>query len=117
MIRIHFHTLAAPHRINVRLVLRAGTRCAHVYSTDSLPELLAWGRAIGLGPSDLDRSGPLPHFDCWGRNLAHCQASPDQHVVDRRTIAADIALWRARAASPSPVESPRAETPETAPAC
>lgn len=77
MIRFHHHTLRDVHY-------------CHVYSTETVAELLAWGTRQGIPAKWLQQNtGSLPHFDLWGRNLSKCGTG-----VDNNTVAADLCRWR-----------------------
>lgn len=89
MIKFHYHTA----RTDVpRMEVREGDRLCHVYSDESLAELVAWGRRHGLRPGWIDRSHDLPHFDL----------TVDRHGeilgegVERAELVADIRRWRGR---------------------
>lgn len=87
-IKFHYHTA----RKDVpRLGIERGDPLCHVYSADSLDELLAWGRRHGLRPEWIDRMSALPHFDLFGEYLAHCGDG-----VERAELVRDIRSWRAR---------------------
>jgi hypothetical protein len=93
MIKFHYHS--APRDIP-RIDVRKGDPMCHVYSDASLEELLAWGRARGLGPARVHHTA-LPHFDAFGAYLEGCGPG-----VGRRELVADIRAWRERAGRPSP---------------
>ena len=86
MIKFHYHT--ADRDID-RLDVQAGDRLCHVYSDESLGELLEWGRRHGLEPEWVDRRNDLPHFDLYGARLAVC----GEGVSDRELVR-DLRRWR-----------------------
>jgi len=95
MIRLHYHVLRKSHEIG-SITLSRGTRCCHVYSTEGVEELLAWGEAHGMPATWIHKAG-MPHFDCWGSRLAHdCQAGLWQEVVGDRAYVADLRTWRSK---------------------
>jgi hypothetical protein len=74
-----------------RLGIRRGDRLCHVYSDTSLEELVAWGRARGWPPSQLDLRNDLPHFDAFRARLRVCGVG-----VSRQEFVRDVRAWRAR---------------------
>lgn len=87
---IKFHYHKAPKDVP-RLGIRRGDALCHVYSDESLDELVAWGRARGWHPAFLDLRNDLPHFDAFRNRLAFCGAG-----VSRVEFVHDVRRWRAR---------------------
>lgn len=89
MIKFHYHRA----RTDVgRLDVREGDRLCHVYSDESLGELLAWGRGHGLKPEWIDHGHSLPHYDV-------AVADFDGELgegVERSELVKDIRRWRER---------------------
>lgn len=90
MIKFHYHTAA---RDVDRLDVEEGDRLCHVYSDESVAELVAWGRSHGLRPEWVDDGHALPHYDVkvegFGGDLGP--------GVDRSELVEDIRAWRERA--------------------
>lgn len=87
-IKFHYHTAS----VDVpRLGIRRGDRLCHVYSDDSVAELLAWGEARGWRHYFLDLRNDLPHFDAFRTRLRFCGEG-----VSRREFIEDVRRWRAR---------------------
>lgn len=86
MIKFHYHT--ADRDID-RLDVREGDRLCHVYSDESVAELVDWGRRHGLEPEWIDRRNDLPHFDLYGERLAVCGPG-----VSDRELVRDMREWR-----------------------
>ena len=86
VIKFHYHTAG---RDIDRLGVQAGDRLCHVYSDESLSELIEWGRRHGLEPEWVDRRNDLPHFDLYGARLAFC----GEGVSDRELVR-DLRRWR-----------------------
>ena len=87
MIKFHYHK--APRDLP-HIDVRKGDPMCHVYSDESLEELVAWGREHGLKPEWIHDSA-LPHFDAFGERLEGCGEG-----VTRKTLVADIRRWRER---------------------
>ena len=92
-IKFHYHNAV---RDVPRLGIRRGDRCCHVYSDESLQELISWTERVGIRPEWLDRRHVLPHFDAHGEWLRVCGPG-----VNRRELTADIRAWRSRAEDPA----------------
>jgi len=95
MIRFHYRTVAEEHRVGLRS-LRPGTRLCEVYSTESLEELLAWGRRYGFRPTVM-HYGAIPHWDCWGRMLAILREEITEgrdRIAADAAFQADVELWQ-----------------------
>lgn len=87
---IKFHYHKAPKNV-ARLGIRRGDPLCHVYSDESLAELVAWGRARGWHPAFLDLRNDLPHFDAFRTRLRFCGTG-----VSRAEFIRDVRAWRAR---------------------
>lgn len=87
-IKFHYHNAV---RDVPRLAIRRGDRCCHVYSDESLDELLAWAASRGIEPDWLDHRHALRHFDAHGEWLRSCGPG-----VTRRELVGDIRAWKAR---------------------
>jgi hypothetical protein len=85
-IKFHYHTA---RRDVPRLGIERGDPLCHVYSDESLEELLAWGRRHKLKPEWLHRRTSLPHFDLFGEWLDACGDG-----VESDELRADIRRWR-----------------------
>ncbi len=89
MIKYHYHT--ADRDVD-RLGAEEGDRLCHVYSDESLAELLEWGLRHGLEPEWVDRGHALPHFDVAVESF-------DGELgegVERGELVEDIRAWRER---------------------
>lgn len=71
MIRFHYFNLCEARKIG-RVTVAQGTPACHVYSTDGMDELLAWGRKHGFVADWLQDSRGFLHFIAWGGLLRHC---------------------------------------------
>lgn len=92
MIKFHYHRA----RTDVpRLDVEKGDRLCHVYSDESVGELVAWGRRHGLRPEWIDRSHALPHFDLAVERHGEILGEG----VERSELVADIRRWRRRGGS------------------
>lgn len=69
-----------------------GDPLCHVYSDDSLEELVRWGRRHGLKAEWIDRSHDLPHFDVAVERRRDALGPG----VERAELVADIRRWRRR---------------------
>ncbi len=87
---IKFHYHRAPKDVP-RLGIRRGDQLCHVYSDESVEELVAWGRARGWHPLYLDLRNDLPHFDAFRTRLRFCRGG-----ISRREFIRDVRAWRAR---------------------
>ncbi|MDX1396011.1 MAG: DUF4031 domain-containing protein [Gemmatimonadota bacterium] len=85
MIKFHYHRA---QRDLPRLDVFEGDRMCHVYSDESLDELIRWGNEHGLRPEWIHHSS-LPHFDAFGERLRICGEG-----VERRELVEDIRAWR-----------------------
>ncbi|MFQ5689086.1 MAG: DUF4031 domain-containing protein [Gemmatimonadota bacterium] len=103
MIKFHYHT--SPKAVP-RLGIQAGDELCHVYSDESVAELLRWAGECGLRPEWIHRHRALPHFDLFGERLARCGRG-----VSRRELAGDIRAWR------SQYEARSAMAAATSPTC
>ena len=89
VIKFHYHTA----RSDVpEMSVEEGDRLCHVYSDESLEELVRWGRRHGLKPEWIDRGHDLPHFDV----AVERQAAALGPGVERSELVADIRRWRRR---------------------
>lgn len=89
MIKYHYHRA---DRDVPRMGVDEGDRLCHVYSDDSLEELVAWGRRHGLKPGWIDRGHALPHFDVAVDGFT----GELGEGVEREELVADIRAWRGR---------------------
>ncbi len=87
---IKFHYHRAPKNLP-RLGIRRGDRLCHVYSDESLAELIAWGQACGMKKEWLDRRNEPPHFDAFRTWLRFCGEG-----VSRQGFVRDVRSWRQR---------------------
>ena len=71
MIRFHYFNLCKSQKLG-RVTVPRGTPSCHVYSTESLDELLDWGRKRGFVADWLQDSRGFAHFIAWGGLLRHC---------------------------------------------
>jgi len=90
MIKFHYHTAL---RDVPRMDVREGDRLCHVYSDESLEELVAWGGRHELRAEWIDRKHALPHYDVRVEDF-HGELGPG---VERAELVADIRAWRERA--------------------
>ena len=71
MIRFHYFDLCETRKIGQVTVPR-GTPTCHVYSTESVDELLDWGRKRGFVADWLQDARGFVHYLAWGGLLRHC---------------------------------------------
>lgn len=86
-VKFHYHT--APVDVP-RLGIRRGDQLCHVYSDESVAELVAWGEARGWRRYYLDLRNDLPHFDAFRTRLRFCGEG-----VSRKEFVEDVRRWRA----------------------
>ncbi|MEN8145105.1 MAG: DUF4031 domain-containing protein [Gemmatimonadota bacterium] len=88
MIKFHFHI--SPRDVP-KLQARKGDRLCHVYSDNSLEELVVWGLSRGYKREWIDRRHTLPHYDVRAESVAGHNPG-----VGRVELVRDIRAWRKR---------------------
>lgn len=86
MIKFHFHfsQVARP-----TWGLQVGDECCHVYSDESLEELLSWISRHRL-PNRIHASRSIPHFDAFGSYLEYCE----KPGISLEELVQDMRAWR-----------------------
>ncbi len=87
-IKFHYHKAA---KAVPRLGIQRGDRLCHVYSDESLEELIRWGEERGWKREYLDMRNDLPHFDAFRTRLRQCGEG-----VKRKEFVGDVRRWRGR---------------------
>lgn len=74
---------------NLAWGIQIGDECCHIYSDQSLEELLHWMKKSGL-PNRIHASRLLPHFDAFGNYLTYCE----KPGVTLEELEKDMNDWR-----------------------